>query len=191
MKIDNKLVVVLVGITILIGFAAISSGQSASNGTSKTAVAGSITQILSPEDTEDKIINQVDIHANKDLEISVSAETILYTCTKVTGKDSSSSQATVQVWVEVDGDRAYPSSVTFGDRLQEMKSNLNESEWIELALTTTDAHAFNFIAIDVGPGVHNVTIHANVTSDGDAFGAIGRRTVVVEDINVKNNYNLE
>ena len=201
MKIDNKYIIVLVGIAILIGFAAISSGQSdTSNGTSKTAVAGSITQILEPGDNEDKIINQVDIHANKDLEISVSAETILYTYTKVVGKKDAESEnkarATVQVWAEVDGVRAYPSSITFGERIQEMNGKLNETEWIDLALTTTDAHAFNFIAMDVGQGWHNVTIHANVTSavagdDSDAWGAIGRRTVVVEDINVKNNYNLE
>ena len=203
MKIDNKYIVSAVAIGILLAFVVISSGQGEnSSGSSKEAVAGSLTEIVPLGD--DIIINQVDIHANKDLVISVSSEAILYTLTGIKGKpakgvDSSTAGVTLQLWAEVDGVRAYPPSVTFAERIQTLDGHLNESQWLNLTLNTTNCNAFNFITMDLPQSDNgqwrNVTIHANVTYNkiGDVTGvrgAIGQRTVIVEEVNVKNNYNF-
>jgi len=127
-----------------------------------------------------------------DLFVSPSLVTGLFTSTQVKGNGSgSTSSATsmggVQVRVLLDGRPgfAYPDTsgegVTFDQRIQTLTANLGfiltqciasggigcelTPEQITLVLDTTSAHTFNFILLNVGTGVHTVTVQARVNSD--------------------------
>ena len=186
----------------------VSSGNDSIPST-KAAVAGSDTKFIPPSEVENdnftnKIIAEAYIKSTKDLAITVSAESILYTKTGIKGKPdkASTASATLLVWAEVDGNPTFPSFVTFAERIQIMDGSLNETDWVNLSLQTTDAHAFTFVALDIekapdgNPQTHHVTIHATVMSDeqmdesdplneAKAWGAIGRRTVVIEEMDIK------
>lgn len=209
MKKDNKIITVLVVLAILlVTFGIVSSGQDSIPAT-KAAVAGSDTKFVPPsqafgDNFTNETIAEAYIKTTKDLAITVSAESILYTKTGIKGKPDKASTATgtLYVWAEVDGVRAFPSYVTFAERIQTMDGSLNETEWVNLSLQTTDAHAFTFVALDIekapdgNPQTHHVTIHATVLTDeqrdgsdplneANAWGGIGKRTVLIEEMDVK------
>lgn len=208
MKINNKTIASIIGIAVLlVAFGMVSSGQDGIPST-KAAVAGSDTKFVAPGTSENdnftnEIIAEAYIKTTKDMAIAVSAESILYTKTGIKGKPdkASTASATLLVWAEVDGERAFPCFVTFAERIQTMDGSLNETDWVNLSLQTTDAHTFNFIALDIEkadgqPQTHHVTIHATVLTDeqmdgsdplneASAWGAIGKRTVVIEEMDIK------
>ena len=133
----------------------------------------------------------------KDLVIAVTAECALVTNVKLTGKkdetDESSSRATITVKVLVDDVVvAEPGEVVFADRLMRVRGKLNETEWFEIYMKTRNANGFNFIAKDVGTGVHTITVVATRTgiTEGDTgsedtLSLIGKRTLVVNEVNLK------
>ena len=210
MKIDNKIITSIVVLAVLLAaFAIVSSGQNDQN--TKVAVAGGDTQFVPPgsiaadnANFTNKIIAETNISTTKDLAISFSAESILYTKTGIKGKPNKASEAsaTLLVWAEVDEKKSFPCVVTFAERIQIMDGSINDTDWINLSLQTTEANTFNFIALnidklDVGhPHTHHVTIHATVLTDEQmdgsddlneaiAWGAVGKRTLIVEEINIK------
>ena len=216
MKINTKLVVPVVLVAIL--FAAAVVVTQAGSPSSKTAIAGSATEISYTLD--DGIYNEVELAdttiktANaKDLIISVTAECGLFTDTKLTGKGTKDLNdediATIQVWVVVDENTpyermAFPGKVTFAERIQTMNGRLSNMIWngtseewedipeyIELTLNTTNANGFNFMLLDLAPGDHTITVFASVELDESSTsgevslnpaGAIGKRTVVVQEV---------
>ena len=212
MKIENKVIASIVVLTIILAaFGLVSSGLEDPIPSTKAAVAGSDTAFIPPGELSEfgdnftnKIIAEAYIHTTKDLAISVSAESILYTKTGIKGKPDKESKAsaTLLVWAEVDGNKAFPCVVTFAERIQIMDGSINDTDWINMSLQTTEANTFNFIALDVDkvevgqPHTHHVTIHATVLTDEQmdgsnplneaiAWGAIGKRTVVIEEMDIK------
>ncbi|NIN51547.1 MAG: hypothetical protein GTN80_00020 [Nitrososphaeria archaeon] len=149
----------------------------------------------------------------KDLVIQFTAECALLTDTKIKGKGneevSSMDTASVRVRVKIDGELAFPEDVTLCERMQTLKGKLSEwiietnettgepylvevSEEIELILNTTSANGFNFLAFNVGSGVHEVVLEADIyINDQPQEGVdesyptaavIGDRTLVVDEI---------
>ncbi len=133
--------------------------------------------------------------------------------------DSSMDRASITVWVNYtdagEEKMAYPGKITLAERIQTLQGRLSECtvyenlsyvegdpiymqyivdctlpEWIELILETTSANGFNFLAFDVSPGVHDVTVYATIETaetegaaeSGDPQAAIGSRTLVVEEV---------
>ena len=169
----------------------------------KAAAVGYMTQIVPPEDPERVLIANAYIKAHDELIISFSSEAILFTQTKIDRVNQDATAAsTLRVWAEVDGIPAYPEGgVTFAERKQALFTTWtgDETEGIEsidLALNTTNANSFNFIAYDIGKNeAHNVTIwgsvaHTEEEGISDAWGAFGNRTLVIEEVNLKD-MNLE
>ncbi|HEY3452770.1 MAG TPA: hypothetical protein VGK67_40880 [Myxococcales bacterium] len=131
-----------------------------------------------------------------DLFIGTSLVTGLYTSTTVKGNGSgSTSTATamgsVKVRILIDGKPAvaYPDTtgdgVIFDARIQTLTANLGyifsdcfasggttgtgctlTPEQISLALETSSAHSFNFIALNVGTGLHTLEVQAMVNASG-------------------------
>ena len=75
-----------------------------------------------------------------------------------------------------------PDGVTYCSRFQALEvsfANLvcEESQDCEIAvsllLETLDAHAFNFVAPNVAPGIKRIDIEARATADADIFGGDG------------------
>ena len=212
MKIENKVLTSIIVLAVLLAaFGIVSSGQNDQN--TKVAVAGGDTQFVPPgsiladnANFSNKIIAETNISTTKDLAISFSAESILYTKTGIKGKpkEASKATATLLVWAEVDEKKSFPCVVTFAERIQIMDGSINETDWVNLSLKTTEANTFNFIALNIDklddgdghPHTHHVTIHATVLTneqmDGSddlneaiAWGAVGKRTLIVEEINIK------
>ena len=137
--------------------------------------------------------NQIKTSSQKDLFVDVSMECGLTTNTKVMSKKLeravSNAEAAVYVRVLVDGVVQKPEYVTFAKRKQTLIAEfagdilgcLDEyghvivdtedacilEESVALILDTLSAHSFNFIAMDVGVGIHTVSVQAKVTYDAE------------------------
>lgn len=157
-----------------------------------------------------------------DLFVDVSLECGLYTNTVVKSKggtkDTSTASASVKVRVLVDGKPTMPDEVTFCRRTQELTatfqglltdcldvngtlSTINEDclqpEEVGLILDTMNANAFNFIAPDVGVGVHTIDVQAmvddnNASQQGyaEAYATIGKGSAVVDETNMIKDLNV-
>jgi hypothetical protein len=141
-----------------------------------------------------------------DLIISLTAECALATDVKIkgSGKDeTSTSFAQIKIKVLVDGVEAMPGEVVFAYRKMELKGLLwapddfdgidpdglleLPEQYIEIYEETRTANAFNFIAKNVGSGVHNIEVQVMTDASADFEGArigavLGKRTLVVEAV---------
>ena len=161
----------------------------------------------------------------KDLLMFVSLECGLYAKTvgkssKTATLDSVMASSGVKVRVLVDGTAvAEPGEVVFCRKAQTLNTALatalssctdlngdlvitidectvQDSE-IQLILDTMDANAFNFALTDLGPGVHQVEVQAqidiNITSGStnvEAKAAIGKGAVIVEEVRLIKNADI-
>ncbi len=141
--------------------------------------------------------NTIHTSNQKSLFVDVSLESGLFTRTLVRSKggnkDTSMAEATIQVRVMVDGEEAYPGSVTFASRMQELSAvfqglltdeegnvclsadpdtgviTIDEEclrpEEVELILRTMSANSFNFITHPLESGVHSVDVQVRIWTD--------------------------
>lgn len=109
---------------------------------------------------------------------TLSMETLLSTLNITTaivngGKSSSSSRATVQAWIEVDGNKMEPGLVVFNDRLQATGLTFNltcsvagvtcdvvSDITLELFQQTKSANSFTFFLGPLPPTIHKVEVKA-------------------------------
>lgn len=158
MKIDNKFVIAVVLIAVMLAAVAISqAGNDCNVPASKAAVAGEDVEVIQysgegsygPVLLADAIIKTGN---KKDLVMSFTSEMTLVTDTTVigSGKDKEQLQdmdediASIVVWIEVDGDvdpytgepipnsgvEAFPGPVVFAERVQYMEGRLSEITWV-------------------------------------------------------------
>jgi hypothetical protein len=214
-KIFGVALVVMLSLAIAIpGANAASAKATAAAGNLKEVVATS--SLLRNYGWETVLENQIKTSSQKDLFVDVSLECGLTTNTKATSKQLArtiaDAEAAVYVRVLVDGVEAYPGVVTFAKRRQvliaefagDITGCLDEyghvdisdptciqEESVALILDTLSAHAFNFIANDVGVGTHTITVEAKTTyvnadlEDGDypATSAwVGKGSMTVEEV---------
>jgi len=163
----------------------------------------------------------------KDLFVGASLEVGLFTKTQSKSKnlvtDVSLANAKVEVQVLVDGVPALPGTVVYGRRSQTLSATLEGAiagclsivtnldgstsiivdtncvapETIELILDSTDAAHFNFVAVDVPVGVHNIAVQARVNTSGsaqagtfEALATVGKGTMTVESVRLIKNPNV-
>jgi hypothetical protein len=126
--------------------------------------------------------------APKDLVISVSLESSLFTLNKISGRSKSQAEAEVDVMVKVNGEPVMvcdnygdrrDAIVVFNRRLVELSGDLShhitvtggdvtveiDDHWIQFFMETKSANSFNFIARDVGPNISTVEIYVRAWSD--------------------------
>jgi hypothetical protein len=152
----------------------------------------------------------------KDLFIGVSLESTLFTNAKARSRnrtaDKSTASAGIEVQVLVDGQPAYPGTVVFNKRKQELTATFQgildsclttdpitggtiidtdciEPEELDLVLDTTSANHFNFVLDDVGVGDHTVRVQARIdlstsydAGAGEARAIIGKGSVTIEEV---------
>src|SRR5437667_11649816 len=134
-------------------------------------------------------------------------------------KDTSTADANVQVQVLLDGQPVQPgdkrAGVVYGRRTQTLSATLEGAiagcltivtnpdgtqsivldptcvlpETIELILDSMDAASFNFVALNVGVGVHTISVQARIDTTGTdqngsftAMGTVGKGTMTVEAV---------
>ena len=170
---------------------------------------------------------QIRTSQQKDLIIGVSLETGLVTKTVVRSKnnveDTAWAEANVRVRVLVDGNEAVPGVVTYDKRYQELMAKFAgfnncfdasgdgvidpltectlDPEELSLLLDTMAAHHFAFVLDDLGSGLHNVVVQAQVITDkglagsqlgeATARGLVGKGSLTVEEVRLVNGAVIE
>lgn len=147
----------------------------------------------------------------KDFLIGLSGVTQLVTDTKVKSaggtQDTSEAEAIIKVRILVDGAAAAPGPIVFDRRKQTLIARFNgicfdengdgivqfdectTPEELQLILETQAAHHFNFVADDVGTGIHVIEGQACTATAGssqqgswDAAALFGKGSLAVEEI---------
>jgi len=137
-----------------------------------------------------------------DLILQVSAECALWTDVAVVGNGTSEAIATVEVWIEIDGVAVPVTSdpaaggpdngkVTFANREFRLTTlNLDEDDEIQLYLRTKAAHAFDWVRLNLGSGIHVIEVKAQLTAQvtgmGTAKALVEKRTLVAEPAKLAN-----
>lgn len=214
-KVFGLVLVVMLSLALAIpsAYAASAKATSAVGNLKQVAATSSV---LMDYGWETVLENQIKTSSQKDLFVDVSLECGLTTNTKVMSKQLqraiADAEAAVYVRVLVDGEEAYPSVVTFAKRRQVLIAEFAgdildcldeeghvdisdptciQEESVALILDTLSAHAFNFIAQDVGVGTHTITVQAKTAyvsadlEDGDypATSAwVGKGSMTVEEV---------
>ena len=158
----------------------------------KMAVAGSTIEVTEPGVVTEILGGTMRTSSTTDVVISLSLECSILTQVVTVGNDVSEAQAKIVAWVEIDGvpvgvSEGDNGEVVFCDRVQQQETSLfdDDDATIRSFLKTRSTHSFNWIALNLGNGVHTIsvkTLLTETTSDEEALAdaVIGKRTLVVE-----------
>jgi hypothetical protein len=175
----------------------------------KVAVASSNIEFLGtsitgepPAATQEAEVLHTRIRASNrvDLLISLTSECALWTDVTTIGTDDSEAFAQVRMWVEINGEPVPVSEpvngetdddgkVVFCNRTYQRVTEFHgddEDHQIETYFATRSANAFNWIALDLPNGIHDITVMAEVVARvqpiARAQGAIGYRSLIIEPV---------
>lgn len=84
-------------------------------------------------------------------------------------------------------------NVVFCDRKYERETTMfdDEDATIRTFMETRTANAFNWVQLNAGRGIHTVRLYASysdadTTDGGESTGVVGRRTMIIEPVKMKN-----
>lgn len=194
-----------VGVAIPTTFAA-SSDSSGNYPADKMTVSGASLDVTAPDGTMKLLESHLRTSAPEDLILNVSAECDILTQLHNAGDslDAEHAFAQVKVYVEIDGnvvpvsgdDSTDPGKVVFCNRTHDATSTFDDSkEFYDTYLDTRNANSFQWVALNVGSGVHDVQVLADFTAQVDgtnmsqdmAKAAVGKRTLVIEPTKAAHN----
>jgi hypothetical protein len=186
----------------------------------KVAAAADVDDIKFIEGGEKEPVLETSLRTSKpsELLLHVSAECALWTYVRTFGNDDQAARGELKLWLtkatnggepEVigvtsvsdgpnsPGEAQDDGKVVFCDRMYRRTTNFadDEDHEIDTYMDTRSANAFNWLALNVGSGVHTITLWAEFDdtvnigdfeagSDGasDSTGAIGRRSLIIEPV---------
>ena len=169
----------------------------------KTSASGSAAEVVGPGQNVTILTQQIRTAAPTDLILGVTAECAILTALKTVGDDTASAFGEVELSVWVDGkvvpvsldDAAEPDAgkVTFCNRAhQRSTSNFDDTDaTIQDSIDEMQANAFNWLALNVGNGIHTIEVRANLTETAvsgksDAQAVVGKRTLIIEPVKAAN-----
>ncbi|MBW3661576.1 MAG: hypothetical protein KY469_00630 [Actinobacteria bacterium] len=152
-----------------------------------------------------------------DLLLHVSSECSIITEVTTMGNETSSAEGQLRyhLTISTDGGAEQPIGVTqssehptepgtgddgnvvFCDREYERETTLfdDQDATIRTYMETRAANAFNWVQLNAGKGIHTVKLYATYTeinvNDGDATGVVGRRTMIIEPVKMKNDEQVQ
>lgn len=177
----------------------------------KVVASGSKVVVTEPGTPTTILSGVLRSSTTSDLILSVTAECSIATDVKTVGNDDQSAEGTVEVWVEIDGERVGVENISlsttsseaqddgevvFCNRAYRRKTSLfdDEDATIETFEKTKAANGFNWVALNVGNGIHEVEVKARLTetatNEATADAAVGNRTLVVEPAKLANDANV-
>ncbi len=193
-SINSKLIGGLLGLSLVILFA-LPTGkadpnkdkQPSSKVTARTSRLRLLVETRGTGEWVPLLCNNIKTPKDKDLFITASLEAGLYTRTRTIGSiDESEARANVEVRIKLDGEEVDPGEVIFANRIQTLIPGLTDAETMEFVEHTVCANSFQWVAVDVGEGVHTICVEARVTTSGhadfSAAGAVGKGTMTVETV---------
>ena len=184
-------------------FAALQKGKPAAAAhepANKAAASGSSIEINTPG-TFTLLSEQIRTNKTTDLVLQVSAECGITTDVTTVGTDDQMGFAQIRVWIEIDGapvlvgandptagrvifaNRTYQRSTAFTDPN-------DEENVIRTFLETRAAHGFNWMALNVGTGLHLIEVKGELTTvataRASARAVVGHRTLTIEPVKCAN-----
>lgn len=175
----------------------------------KVVAAGSTLEVVGPNAEVTILTATMRTSSPTDLILSVTMECSIFTRLLTGpsgdgGASTATAAGTVRAWVEVDGQivpvkSAGPGSeadkVTFCNRVYsrtvtDAEDPLDGQDIEEDFIDTKAANAFNWLRLNVGSGIHTITVKATLlqqtAGDATAEAAIGNRTLVIEPAKLAN-----
>lgn len=206
---------IAIGLAVLLVAVAIppmSPAEASHKPADKAAATGSTLEVMESTTSngsfsEEHTILSTEMRTSNptDLILQFTAECALWTDVTTVGNDDSEAVASVNTWIEVDGEPVPVTSdheetgeegvVTLCNREYRVATmNFeNENATIERYLRTKQGNAFNWIQLDVGSGVHEVVVKAQLEGHAEADegearakALIGKRTLVIEPVKLAN-----
>ena len=196
---QKTLLAVLVAAVVAVGLSgtfAISAGTPAN----KVSAAGSTAEVMSPQENVRLLSEKIRTSKPADLLLGVTAECAITTELTTVGNDSAAASGVVDVWVTIDGtpvkvdskSQSDDGKVGFCDREQERDTTNFDDE--DATIRTLDkagqANGFNWMALNVGSGIHTVEVRATLTTtattNASALAAVGKRTLIIEPTHAAN-----
>ena len=197
-----SLVVVALVVALVLATTGAFAGDGQIPSAKAAATSASIDRATTGWETIPELTVQIKTGTPKDLIIALTAETSLTTKVKLSGNVGSEAAATIEARVLVDGNEVLipgnqnpEGGVVLDNRLLKLTGDLTHlnplepAHWIEIFMGTKSCHGFNFIAENVGVGVH--TIEVQVKTSGYTIGEaqysalIGNASLVVDEVNLK------
>ena len=168
----------------------------------KVSAAGSATEVVSPGESVILLQDRVKTSKPTDLILGVTSECAITTEVTTVGNDLQNAEGIVRMWVEIDGKVVPVSSddpaatrgrVVFCNRFYERQTSLfdDEDATIRTFERSREASAFNWMALDVGSGIHTITVKADLqtftsSAQSTALAAVGKRTLIIEPVKAAN-----
>lgn len=175
----------------------------------KVAASGSTMEVMTAPITEGAASRTVELlhgsmrtSAPEDLIIAVTAECALLTDITNTSNSDSSAVAQVKIWVEIDGAPVPVASsdtgpdagkVVYCNRAyREIITDLDDDDaTFQHFLRTRSANAFQWLRLNTGAGIHEISVKAQLSVQVDGVGTaqalVGKRTLIVEPTKLAEN----
>lgn len=170
----------------------------------KVSASGSTTEVFGAGTASGTVVTllrePVRTSASTDLILGVTAECSITTEVTTVGSDDQSAAGSIRVWVEIDGQPVPVANedsdigrVVFCNRTYQRTTSLgsdDEEDSIKTYMQTRAANGFNWLALNVGSAVHEITVKAELvtvaTQRAIATGVVGNRTLIVEPTKAAN-----
>lgn len=184
----------------------------------KVAASANINDIEFIEEgqTEELLSETFRTSTTTDLLVQVSSECSILTTVTTVGNEKEAARGQLRYFATISTDGGEPrvigvqntsehttsgsnaddGKVVFCDRKYEREvQNLGDSDSddaeIRTFINTRSANAFNWIPLNVGNGIHTLTLYAtysdkDTTDGGSSEGVVGRRTMIIEPVKAKN-----
>src|SRR5436190_4085442 len=198
MSMRTTAAIVAVVSAIGIGSVVVGSGLAATSyPADKAGVVASDVDIAGPGETMTLLATHMRTSNTSDLILGVTAECSLVTDVSTMGSnDDESASGTSRIWVTIDG-KTVPvatdanggspddGKVTFCNRFYRRQQTFADpTSTIKTYMSTRQAHAFNWVALNVGYGVHEVKVLGQLTTTATQGShsevAVGKRSLVIE-----------
>jgi hypothetical protein len=212
-------VVIATGLATVCAVAVPTLAASGGGGTpaNKAVAAGSHRVVFDPATATPLMSATFRTSKPEDLLLTVSLEcTILTSLTTNNANSTSTARAGIDVWIQDENGKVVPISdtsappqdpanngngdatkdgVTFCDREYSRtvtnQENDNGIDQISDYIRTKSSHAFSWVRLNAGAGIHTYTVFANLreavtTGSGDAQAEVGNRTFVIEPTKLAN-----
>lgn len=180
----------------------------------KASIAGSTVKEISPGKDVELLKEKIRTSNTADLILQVTMECSIMTDVVTTGDDDDRAEGSVVVWVSIDNSpwtTAVPvagddGKVTFCNRMHQQIFTGDDD--LETYLRTKEANGFNWMAMNVGSGIHTVRVMASLEGTPDcvdddppqslttmpeeatgttcAKALVGKRTLIVEPTKAAN-----
>ena len=175
----------------------------------KVVASGSTLEVVGPNAEVTILSATLRSSSPSDLILSVTLECSIFTRLLTGPSDNggvstATAAGTVRTWIEVDGQIVPVNSstagndrdkVTFCNRtysrtVTDSEDPLDGQDIEEDFIDTKTANSFNWVRLNVGSGIHEITVKATLvqetTGDATAEAAIGNRTLVVQPAKLAN-----